>query len=427
MPLRLNLDYTQNFITQTDVENAAPAALNALDLLKNKAGVGGEFCGWINNLIFKDFELIEEIKFTADNIRKDCDVLIVVGIGGSYLGAAAAIEFLNGADYNLHKSAKIIFAGNNLSGRQLAQTLKFCENKSVYVCAISKSGTTIEPACAFKILEDYMINRYCDLVKDRIICITDKSRGVLREIADSSGYKSFIIPDDIGGRYSIFTPVGLLPIAIAGGDIDALLRGARQAEDDFLRNYDINKNLALKYAVLRNFFYNSGKKLEVTAGFEPNLKMLLEWHKQLFGESEGKDGKGLYPAPLMYSTDLHSLGQYVQDGERIMFETFITVKLEDSMTISDSEDLHKLQFLNGKFFEFINEKAFLGTIKAHASGGVPCINLELDDLSEFTLGYLLTFFMISCGVSAYMLGVNPFNQPGVEQYKSEMFKLLKNS
>ena len=425
MPLKLNLDYTKNFITQADIESLAPQAVSALNTLKGKNGAGGEFVGWLTNSIFEDFDLMNEIKSTAKKIRKDCEVLVVIGIGGSYLGAAAAIEFLSGTDYNLYKSPKIIFAGNNLSGGQLKNTLDFCEGKSVYVCAISKSGTTIEPACAFKIFEDYMRERYGDDAVSRIICITDKSRGVLREIANARGYKTFIIPDDIGGRYSIFTPAGLLPIAVAGGDIDALLQGAILAEKNLLRDDDINTNIALKYALLRNFFYKNGKKLEILAAFESNLKMLLEWHKQLFGESEGKDGKGLYPAPLMYSTDLHSLGQYVQDGERIMLETFITVKKSSSIVIQDDENLHKLQFLNGKSLEFINEQAFLGTIKAHADGGVPCLHFELENLDEKSLGYLFQFFMISCGISAYMLGVNPFNQPGVEEYKRNMQNLLK--
>ena len=425
MPLKLNLDYIKDFSAPQEVANLETKAVSALDTLKSKGGAGGEFCGWVNNPIFEDFDLIDEIKSTANKIRKDCEVLIVIGIGGSFLGAAAAIEFLNGTNYNLHATPKIIFVGNNLSGQELAQNLNFCKGKSVYVLTISKSGTTIEPACAFKFFEDFMHETYGESAASRIICITDKSRGVLREIATKRGYKTFIIPDDIGGRYSVFTPAGLLPIAVAGGDIDALLQGAVLAEKNLLENNNIDENIALKYALLRNFFYKSGKKLEILTAFEPNLKMLLEWHKQLFGESEGKDGKGLYPAPLLYSTDLHSLGQYVQDGERIMFETFITVKKPDTLTINDEENLHKLQFLNGKSLEFINEQAFLGTIKAHVDGGVPCLNLQLENTDEKALGYLFQFFMISCGISAYMLDVNPFNQPGVEEYKRNMQNLLK--
>ncbi len=368
------------------------------------------------------------IKRAADKIKGNSDILIVIGIGGSYLGARAVIEFLKSNNYNaLRKSTpEIYFAGNSVSSSYLAELVKLCDGKDISVNVISKSGETTEPAVAFRVFRDLLVNKYGkDGARERIFVTTDKSRGKLKELATREGYETFVVPDDIGGRFSVLTAVGLLPIAAAGIDIDALMQGAAAARDAYSQP-GIEKNDCCKYAAIRNILYRKGKKIELCVGYEPSFTMFGEWFKQLFGESEGKDGKGLFPASAIFSTDLHSLGQYVQQGERDLFETvvFVNEPKFDVEIKADADNADGLNFLAGKTVSFINRKAFEATALAHADGGVPGIVLEVPDHSEFSLGWLLYFFEQSCGISGYLLGVNPFDQPGVEDYKKNMYALL---
>ena len=361
-----------------------------------------------------------------------CDVLIVIGIGGSYLGARAAIEFVHGAFYNNKKkdTPDIYFVGNDISSAHLQDILSICEGKDICINVISKSGTTTEPAIAFRIFRDLLIKKYGeDGIKDRIFVTTDKAKGALRSQVNEFGYDSFVVDDDIGGRYSVLSAVGLLPIAVSGADIDEMLAGAAKAYADFAGE-DFETNDCLKYAAVRNLLYRGSKyrgakSVEILAVNDPALTMTCEWWKQLFGESEGKDGKGIYPSSATYSTDLHSIGQFIQEGERVMFETVININNEDGFVVpSDKDDADGLGFLAGKSVNTVNQKAFLGTVLAHTDGGVPNIVLELNSRSAYDFGYLVYFFEKACAVSGYLLGVNPFNQPGVEAYKKNMFALL---
>ena len=427
MSLNFSWGYADKFIAENEFEAITPAALTSLELVKNKSGLGNDFLGWVDLPENYDKEEFARIKKAATKIREDSDVLVVIGIGGSYLGARAAIEFLHSPYYNsLTDGTEIYFAGNSISGSNLSDIIKLCENKRVSVNIISKSGTTTEPAIAFRVFRELLENRYgAEEAAKRIYCTTDKARGTLKQLADEKGYECFVIPDDVGGRFSVLTAVGLLPIAVSGADIDKLMLGANEARKEYAVA-DIDKNFALKYAALRNIFYRKGKEIELFVSYEPRFTLMNEWLKQLFGESEGKDKKGLFPASVVFSTDLHSMGQYVQDGKRIMFETVVKFKNagEDIVIKEDEKNSDGLNFLTGKGMSVINEKAFEGTVLAHTDGGVPNLLIELDGTDEESLGRLIYFFEMTCAISGYLLGVNPFDQPGVESYKKNMFALL---
>ena len=427
MALKLNDKYTKDFLKVNDVVGLNAQIEVAHNMLHNKSGLGNDFLGWLSLPFSYDKEEFSRIKKAADKIKSDSQILIVIGIGGSYLGARAAIEFLKSNNYNdLTDGTKIYFTGNSISGSSLSELIKICENKDISVNVISKSGTTTEPAIAFRVFKEYMENRYGkEEAAKRIYCTTDKSRGTLKQLADKEGYETFVIPDDVGGRFSVLTAVGLLPIAVSGANIDALMEGAAKAAKEY-ETLDINSNDCYKYAALRNAFYRKGYTTELLACYEPRFTMMNEWYKQLYGESEGKDNKGLFPASVIFSTDLHSMGQYIQDGRRILFETVIDLKdCGDNIIIKENEeDGDGLNFLAGKSLSYINEKAFLGTVLAHTDGKVPNIIISLDKADEEHLGRLVYFFEKACGISGYLLGVNPFDQPGVESYKKNMFALL---
>ncbi len=427
MALKLNDKYTKNFLADNDLAGIAAQVSAAHNMLHNADGLGNDFLGWLSLPFSYDKDEFARIKKAAQKIRSDSDILIVIGIGGSYLGARAAIEFLHSNNYNdLTDGTKIYITGNSISGSALSELIKICEGKNISVNVISKSGTTTEPAVAFRVFKEYMENRYGKSeASKRIYCTTDKSRGTLKKLADSEGYECFVIPDDVGGRFSVLTAVGLLPIAVSGADIDSLMAGAAAAAEDY-KNDDINSNDCYKYAALRNAFYRRGYGIELLACYEPRFALMNEWYKQLYGESEGKDHKGLFPASVVFSTDLHSMGQYIQDGRRMLFETVVSLKnCGDDITIKANEDNGDgLNFLAGKTMSYVNEKAFLGTVLAHTDGGVPNIIIDLDKTDEEHLGRLIYFFEKACGISGYLLGVNPFDQPGVESYKKNMFALL---
>lgn len=427
MALKLNDKYTKNFLADNDLAGIAAQVSAAHNMLHNADGLGNDFLGWLSLPFSYDKDEFVRIKKAAQKIRSDSDILIVIGIGGSYLGARAAIEFLHSNNYNdLTDGTKIYFTGNSISGSALSELIRICEGKNISVNVISKSGTTTEPAVAFRVFKEYMENRYGKSeASKRIYCTTDKSRGTLKKLADSEGYECFVIPDDVGGRFSVLTAVSLLPIAVSGADIDSLMAGAAAAAEDY-KNDDINSNDCYKYAALRNAFYRRGYGIELLACYEPRFALMNEWYKQLYGESEGKDHKGLFPASVVFSTDLHSMGQYIQDGRRMLFETVVNLKnCGDDITIKANEDNGDgLNFLAGKTMSYVNEKAFLGTVLAHTDGGVPNIIIDLDKTDEEHLGRLIYFFEKACGISGYLLGVNPFDQPGVESYKKNMFALL---
>lgn len=399
--------------------------------LHEKTGAGSDFLGWIDLPVDYDKEEFSRIQKSAEKIKSDSDVLLVVGIGGSYLGARAALEFLQHSFYNAlpkekRKTPQVIFIGNNISSTYMTDVMDLLEGKDFSVNVISKSGTTTEPAIAFRIFRKLLEEKYgVEEARKRIYATTDKARGALKTLADEEGYESFVIPDDVGGRYSVLTAVGLLPIAVSGSDIEAMMNGAAQAREDF-SNSELEENAAYQYAAVRNALYNKGKTIEMLINYEPSLQYFSEWWKQLFGESEGKDQKGIYPSSANFSTDLHSLGQYVQEGRRDLFETIIKVeKPRHEMVIEEaSTDLDGLNYLAGKTVDFVNNKAFEGTMLAHTDGGVPNLVLSIPQLDEYTFGYLVYFFEKACAMSGYLLGVNPFDQPGVEAYKVNMFALL---
>ena len=396
--------------------------------LEEKAKDNTQFCGWIHLPTLIDKEEFERIKNAAEKIQSDSDVLVVIGIGGSYLGARAVIEALHGSLYLQDQSrTHVVFVGNNLSPNYIHDVIEFLENKDFSLNVISKSGTTTEPAIAFRIFREILENKYgIEEAKKRIYVTTDKEKGALKKLATNEGYETFVIPDDVGGRFSVLTAVGLLPIAASGLDIDKLIEGAKVAEDKY-SDSSLKYNECYQYAVARNMFYDSGKSMEILVGYEPKLHYFIEWWKQLFGESEGKDGKGLFPAGVDFTTDLHSLGQYIQDGQRIMFETVLNVEHSEKDIIinHDENDLDQLNYLEGKQLSYVNDMARQGTIKAHVDGGVPNIVINVTELNEKCMGELIYFFEKACGMSAELLEVNPFNQPGVEKYKTNMFKLLK--
>ena len=428
MSVKFNFAYASDFLRENDLKGLEGQVSDAHKAVNAKSGLGNDFLGWVNLPTDYDKEEFARIKKAAEKIRKDTDVLIVIGIGGSYLGARAAIEFLKGPYYNSLRDGapEIYFAGNSISGSYLSDIIKLCEGKRVSVNIISKSGTTTEPAVAFRVFRKYLEEQYGEAeAAKRIYCTTDKARGTLKALADEKGYECFVVPDDVGGRFSVLTAVGLLPIAAAGADIDKLMAGAAKASEKY-DEADMYKNDCYRYAALRNAFYRKGKSVELLVSYEPRFAMMAEWFKQLFGESEGKDNKGLFPASVIFSTDLHSMGQYVQDGSRIMFETVVTFNETDKDVVIEEESNNGdgLNFLAGKTMSFVNEKAFEGTVLAHTDGGVPNLVINVDKPDEENLGELIYFFEKACAISGYMLGVNPFDQPGVESYKKNMFALL---
>ena len=422
-------NHTESIISRDDITAMAPAAVEALNTLHNKTGAGNDFLGWVTLPTDYDKEEFGRIKKAAEYIKENADILIVIGIGGSYLGARAVIEALTSPNYNSIKkdTPDIYFIGNSISPSMLTELVSICEGKDICVNVISKSGTTTEPAIAFRVFRDLVYNKYSkEEAAKRIFATTDRAKGTLKKLSDEEGYETFVVPDDVGGRFSVLTAVGLLPVAVAGIDIDELMIGAKVAEDS-LNSTDIDENPALKYAAIRNIFYNKGKKLECFVSYEPCMAMFNEWLKQLFAESEGKDGKGLFPVSCIFSTDLHSVGQYIQEsGGSLMFETVIKFNHpHDDFLITEQEgNIDGLNFLAGKSMSFVNEKARQGTLLAHTDGGVGNLVIECDAISAFDIGYLIYFFEKACAVSGYILGVNPFNQPGVESYKKNMFALL---
>lgn len=428
MPLGLNTNYLTKFISADELKAIEPEVKNAHELLKSGEGAGSDFLGWLTLPEDYDKAEFEAIKNASAKIQKNSDVLIVIGIGGSYLGARAVIEFIKSQNYNaIPKSTPdIYFAGNTISSRSLAELKTVIGNRDFSVNVISKSGTTTEPAVAFRIFKGMLEVKYGkEGAKERIFVTTDKEKGTLKKFADSEGWQTFVVPDNVGGRYSVLTAVGLLPIAVAGIDIDALMLGARDAMKKY-DNCDIDNNDCYKYAAIRNILYRKGKKIEMMVSYEPSYTMMNEWFKQLYGESEGKENKGLFPAAAVFSTDLHSMGQYIQQGERHLFETVVFFKnsLNEVLIGEDKDNVDGLNFLAGKDLSFVNEKAFEGTILAHTDGEVPNVVIELDEMNEYDLGMLIYFLEKACAISGYMLGINPFDQPGVESYKKNMFALL---
>ena len=428
MTLSLNDKFVKDYVTENDIENIKNEVYSAQKTLMSRTGEGNDFLGWLDLPVNYDKEEFARIKKAAEKIQKSCDILIVIGIGGSYLGARAAIEFIKSPVYNNLKkdTPDIYFAGNSISSSALADLLRICEGKDICVNVVSKSGTTTEPAVAFRIFRNLLEEKYGkEGAKERIFATTDKEKGTLKSFSDDEGYETFVVPDDVGGRFSVLTAVGLLPIAVAGIDIDAMMSGAADARDEY-SVADIEKNDALRYVAIRNALYRSGKSTEILVSYEPAAQMLCEWWKQLFGESEGKDQKGIFPSSVIFSTDLHSLGQFIQDGSRIMFETVLNIKKSNDTIIipDDPNNIDKLNFLSGKELDFVNEKAMLGTLFAHSDGNVPNIVIDIEDRGAYTFGKLVYFFEYACAVSGYTLGVNPFNQPGVESYKKNMFALL---
>ena len=431
MGVRLEERFAGDAASQASLQKIAPEVLAAHEMLHQGTGAGSDYLGWVDLPAKYDRAEFARIQAAAQKIQEDSEILVVIGIGGSYLGARAVIEFLQSQQYNFGRenSPEIWFAGNGLSPAAMTRLYERCQNKRFSINVISKSGTTTEPAIAFRLFRA-LLEKQCGKKEaaKRIYATTDKARGALRGLAEKEGYETFVVPDNIGGRYSVLTAVGLLPIAAAGIDIRALMRGAAAARKAYLTP-DLAQNDCCRYAALRNILYRSGKKIELLAAYEPDFTMLAEWFKQLYGESEGKDGKGLFPASVIYSTDLHSLGQYVQDGESHLFETVLTVKKPacDIRMKKQRSDADGLNYLAGKTLSEVNNNAFLGTLLAHTDekeGKVPNLLLELDKADEYHLGWLLYFFEKACGISGYILGVNPFNQPGVELYKSNMFALL---
>ncbi|GBF51272.1 glucose-6-phosphate isomerase [Leptospira ryugenii] len=430
MNLTLNDRFVKDFVTANEMENFLKKAEDAKQTVLNRNGKGNEFLGWLDLPETISAESLKEIRDTAEQIQSLGSYLVVVGIGGSYLGARAVIEGLSSPFHLLEPNRKgvtILYAGHHLDSDYHSKLLAFLENKDFCVNVISKSGTTTEPAIAFRLLLSLLERKYGkDGVKKRVFSTTDKSKGALKKLSDESGFKTFEIPDDVGGRYSFLTPVGLLPIACSGFQIHQLVEGAKSISKELKENKDPKSNLAIRYAAARNALYSKNKKIEVLVSYHPNLFYTLEWWKQLFGESEGKEGKGIFPASVQFTTDLHSMGQYLQDGERNLFETVIQIESakSDIYLTEKSDNGDGLNYLAGKTLTEVNHQATLGTLIAHHSGNVPCLELNLKSLSESTMGELMYFFEFSCAISGYMLGVNPFDQPGVEDYKNNMFALL---
>ena len=405
------------------------AMVNAANTeLRDGTGAGNDFRGWLDLPVDYDKDEFARIKKAAKKIQNDSEVLVCIGIGGSYLGAQAAIEFLNSNFYGKEKNGMptVVFCGNSLSGSYLYDLIEWVGDKDFSINVISKSGTTTEPSVAFRIFKDKLIKKYGkEEAAKRIYATTDRQKGALKTEADAEGYEEFVVPDDIGGRYSVLTAVGLLPIAAAGADIDALMKGAADARADYT-DTDVHKNSPYQYAALRNILYRKGYTTEIVENYEPNLRMFGEWCKQLMGESEGKDNKGIWPSSANFTTDLHSLGQYIQEGLRNLFETVIRVEKprHDVKIPGDEKNLDQLNFLEGKSLNYVNDRAYEGVVLAHTDGGVPVMTVNIPDQTEHTLGYMIYFFELAIAISGYLNGINPFNQPGVEEYKRNMFGLL---
>lgn len=424
-------DYSNSLLKEDEIVYMKDQVLLAHTLIHEGKGSGNEFLGWVEYPKNYDKDEFKRIKQAALKIKKNSDAFIVIGIGGSYLGSRAVVEALTHSFYNILPKSKrgtpeIYYAGNNISGTYLKDLLDILDGKDISINVISKSGTTTEPAIAFRIFKEYLEKKYGKTgAKERIYVTTDKSKGALRKLAEKEGYESFIINDNIGGRFSVLTPVGLLPIAVAGIDIDEIIKGARDGQDEYSIN-DLGSNYCYQYAAIRNILYKKGKDIEILVNYEPSLKYFSEWWKQLYGESEGKDGKGIFPSSVNFSTDLHSLGQYIQDGKRNLFETVIKVEnpKKDIVIKEDLENLDGLNYLKGKTMDFVNKNACYGTIIAHKDGNVPNLIVSIPEINEYYIGKLIYFFEKACAVSGYMLGVNPFDQPGVEAYKKNMFALL---
>ena len=422
---------TKSFISEEEFSNMKNIVMQSKEQLVAKNGAGNDFLGWIDLPVDYDKDEFARIKKAADKIRNDSDVLLVIGIGGSYLGARAAIEFLRHSFYNsvskeIRKTPEIYYVGNNISTTYMAHLKEVIGDRDFSINMISKSGTTTEPAIAFRVFKKMLIDKYGrEEANKRIYATTDKARGALKKVATEEGYESFIVPDDVGGRFSVLTAVGLLPIAVSGADIDRLMEGAAAMREQCLNN-SYEDNASLQYAAARNILLRKGKGIEILANYEPSLHFVSEWWKQLYGESEGKDQRGIFPASVDLTTDLHSMGQFIQDGQRTLFETVI--ELEDAgveiLLEQEEVDLDGLNYLAGKSVDFVNKNAMKGTKLAHIDGGVPVLGITIPDKSEYALGQLFYFFEFACGVSGYILGVNPFNQPGVESYKKNMFALL---
>lgn len=430
----LSFDYSNvvdQYVSKDELDNIQAQVTLADKDLREGTGAGNDFLGWIDWPENYDKEEYDRIKKTAEKIQDNSEVLIVIGIGGSYLGARAAIEFLSHSfvdqlDGETRKAPKIYYAGNNISSTYLADLVEVVKDKDFSVNVISKSGTTTEPAIAFRVFKELLTEKYGEVqLKDRIFVTTDAKKGALKTLADTEGYETFVIPDNIGGRFTVLTPVGLLPIAVAGGDIDELMRGAQDARKAYASS-DLSENEAYQYAAIRNILYRKGKTIEMLVNYEPRLRFFNEWWRQLFGESEGKDQRGIYPTSGNFSTDLHSVGQYVQDGRRDLMETVVNIQ-NPARSIDipkQADDLDGLGYLEGKDVDFVNDNAFQGTLLAHVDGGVPTFVLNAPDTSAYTLGHLFYFFEIAVGISGYLNAVNPFDQPGVEAYKENMFALL---
>ena len=429
----VRFDYSKalSFFGEHEITYLRDAVKVAHHSLHEGTGAGNDYLGWIELPTNYDKEEFSRIQKSAEKIKSDSDILLVIGIGGSYLGARAAIDMLSHSFYNAlpkekRENPQIIFVGNSISSTYMRDVMDLLEGKDFSINVISKSGTTTEPAIAFRIFRKLLEEKYgVEEARKRIYATTDKARGALKTLATEEGYESFVIPDDVGGRYSVLTAVGLLPIAVSGANIDKMMEGARQAQNDFSGS-EIEDNPAYQYAAVRNVLYNKGKTIEMLINYEPGLQYFNEWWKQLFGESEGKDQKGIYPSSANYSTDLHSLGQYVQEGRRDLFETVVKVdKPRHELSIEAFEnDLDGLNYLEGKTIDFVNNKAFEGTMLAHTDGGVPNLIVTIPEMDEYSFGYLVYFFEKACAMSGYLLGVNPFDQPGVEAYKVNMFALL---
>ncbi|MBU8905352.1 glucose-6-phosphate isomerase [Desertibacillus haloalkaliphilus] len=433
MTEKLQFDYSKalEFVNTHEVEYLTDAVKTAHESLHNQTGAGNDFLGWLHLPSNYDKEEFARIQQAAEKIKSDSDVLLVIGIGGSYLGARAAIEALTHSFYNTlskeeRKTPQVFFVGQNISSTYIKDLFALLEGKDVSVNVISKSGTTTEPAIAFRIFREYLEKKYGkEEARNRIYATTDKEKGALKTLANAEGYESFVIPDDVGGRFSVLTAVGLLPIAVSGLNIEEMMNGAAAAEKDF-DNPALSENAAYQYAAVRNALYNKGKSIELMVNYEPALHYVSEWWKQLYGESEGKDGKGIFPGSVDFTTDLHSMGQYVQDGRRQLFETILHVERvrEEIKIEAFDDDLDGLNYLAGETMDFVNKKAFEGTMLAHTDGGVPNLIVKLPELNEYHFGYMVYFFEKACAISGYLLGVNPFDQPGVEAYKKNMFALL---
>ncbi len=433
MAEKVTFDYSKAkvFISENEVKLMSKLAADAKDVLVNKTCAGNDFLGWIDLPVDYDKEEFARIKKAAAKIQQDSEVLLVIGIGGSYLGARAAIEFLQHHFYNMlprevRKTPEIYFCGNNLSSAYIADLMELVGDRDFSINMISKSGTTTEPAVAFRVFKEKLENKYGkEAAAKRIYCTTDKARGALKHLADEEGYETFVVPDDVGGRFSVLTAVGLLPISVSGADIDKLMEGAASARERCLNN-SFEENDAMQYAAIRNILLRKGKSVEITASYEPSLQYIGEWWKQLYGESEGKDQRGIFPASVTLTADLHSMGQFIQDGSRIMFETVLNVEKPKRDIIINEEpvDLDGLNYLAGKDVDFINKSAMNGTILAHTDGNVPNLMFTIPEQNEFYLGELFYIYEFACGISGNILGVNPFDQPGVESYKKNMFALL---